>query len=262
MSVYLPTQTQPIGTSSGQWDRAWYEWAWRLTNAVNAGGGGGGGAPTGASYVVLGLDAGLTAERVLTAGSGISITDGGPGTTVTIASTVTPGAPSGAQYVTLALDGGLSAERVLTAGNAISITDGGANGPVTLDATLFTSADDGIVPASGGGTANFLRADGTWAAPPGGGGTVSGTATIDFGGSPTSETDVASVSVADAGIGAASEVTVSLQYAATADHSADEALISNVQLLPGAITAGVGFEIRGYCPDQTWGQYAVHWVRN
>lgn len=35
---------------------------------------------------------------------------------------------------------------------------------------LFTSAAKGLAPASGGGTTNFLRADGTWAAPPGGGG--------------------------------------------------------------------------------------------
>jgi hypothetical protein len=40
------------------------------------------------------------------------------------------------------------------------------------DATLplFTSTDAGLVDASGGGTSNFLRADGTWAAPGGGGG--------------------------------------------------------------------------------------------
>lgn len=31
----------------------------------------------------------------------------------------------------------------------------------------FTSAAKGLTPASGGGTANYLRADGTWAAPPG-----------------------------------------------------------------------------------------------
>lgn len=85
MAVQLPSNLQPIGQSSGQWDRAWYEWAWRLTNAVNSGGGGG--APTNASYVVLGLNGSLTAERVLTAGSGISITDGGPGGNVTIAAT-------------------------------------------------------------------------------------------------------------------------------------------------------------------------------
>lgn len=37
----------------------------------------------------------------------------------------------------------------------------------------FTSALKGLAPASGGGTTNFLRADGTWAAPAGGGGGVS-----------------------------------------------------------------------------------------
>ena len=36
--------------------------------------------------------------------------------------------------------------------------------------STFTSAFQGVVPASGGGTTNFLRADGTWAAPAGGGG--------------------------------------------------------------------------------------------
>ena len=34
---------------------------------------------------------------------------------------------------------------------------------------LFTSALKGLVPSSGGGTTNYLRADGTWAAPPGAG---------------------------------------------------------------------------------------------
>ena len=34
---------------------------------------------------------------------------------------------------------------------------------------LFTSTLKGLTPLSGGGTANFLRADATWAAPPGGG---------------------------------------------------------------------------------------------
>ncbi|MFN3578710.1 MAG: hypothetical protein ACK4TJ_17270, partial [Tabrizicola sp.] len=38
----------------------------------------------------------------------------------------------------------------------------------------FTSTAKGLAPASGGGTTNFLRADGTWAAPPGGGGGTPG----------------------------------------------------------------------------------------
>jgi hypothetical protein len=53
----------------------------------------------------------------------------------------------------------------------------GTGAPETLTATLatallnvFTSALKGLVPASGGGTANFLRADGTWSAPASGSG--------------------------------------------------------------------------------------------
>ena len=50
-------------------------------------GGGGGGAPTDAQYVTLAVDGTLTNERVLTAGTAISVTDGGAGSTVTIANT-------------------------------------------------------------------------------------------------------------------------------------------------------------------------------
>lgn len=45
----------------------------------------GGSAPVGASYVVLGLHGTLTAERVLTEGHGVDITDGGANGNVTIA---------------------------------------------------------------------------------------------------------------------------------------------------------------------------------
>ena len=46
---------------------------------------GGSGAPTGASYLTLGTDGTLSAERVLTAGTDIGFTDGGAGSTLTIA---------------------------------------------------------------------------------------------------------------------------------------------------------------------------------
>lgn len=56
-------------------------------------------------------------------------------------------------------------------------TTAGTGDPEDLTATqatallnAFTSSLKGLTPASGGGTANFLRADGTWAAPAGGGG--------------------------------------------------------------------------------------------
>ncbi len=46
--------------------------------------GGGGGAPTNAQYVTLATNATLTNERVLTAGTGITLTDGGAGGNLTI----------------------------------------------------------------------------------------------------------------------------------------------------------------------------------
>jgi len=53
-------------------------------------GGGGSGAPTDAEYVVMALNGTLTDERVLTAGSRITITDGGAGGNVTIAADASP----------------------------------------------------------------------------------------------------------------------------------------------------------------------------
>ena len=57
----------------------------------------------------------------------------------------------------------------------------GAGDPEDLTGTqatalldTFTSVAKGLAPASGGGTANFLRADGSWAAPGGGGGGTPG----------------------------------------------------------------------------------------
>jgi hypothetical protein len=58
-------------------------------------------------------------------------------------------------------------------------TTAGAGSPEDLTGTqatalldTFTSSLKGLAPSSGGGTTNFLRADGSWAAPVNGGGTV------------------------------------------------------------------------------------------
>lgn len=58
-------------------------------------------------------------------------------------------------------------------GNVENLT--GTQATTLLD--TFTSSLKGLAPASGGGTTNFLRADGNWAAPSGGGGTPSGSST-------------------------------------------------------------------------------------
>ena len=53
---------------------------------------------------------------------------------------------------------------------------------VTAQLGVFTATLNGSTPASGGGTTNFLRADGTWVAPPGGAsGITVGTTTITGG---------------------------------------------------------------------------------
>ena len=65
----------------------------------------------------------------------------------------------------------------LAASTILGNNTGGAAAPIALSAAqatalldTFTSGAKGLAPASGGGTTNFLRADGTWAAPSGGGG--------------------------------------------------------------------------------------------
>lgn len=79
----------------------------------------------------------------------------------------------GANKVTLAMQAQLAASRFLgrvTAGTGNVEAMTGTQATTLLD--TFTSALKGLAPASGGGTSNFLRADGTWAAPSGGSGTV------------------------------------------------------------------------------------------
>jgi hypothetical protein len=73
--------------------------------------------------------------------------------------------------VTLAKMANLANNRII--GNV----SGGSAAPSALTGTqvtgmldLFSSSVQGVVPASGGGTVNFLRADGSWQPPPGGGG--------------------------------------------------------------------------------------------
>jgi hypothetical protein len=69
--------------------------------------GGGGGAPTSASYVVIGLNGSLSAERVLTAGTGLTLSDGGANGNATLA----PDFGTGAGKVTEGNDARLSDSR-------------------------------------------------------------------------------------------------------------------------------------------------------
>lgn len=80
-----------------------------------------------------------------------------------------------------------------------------------------------------------------------------GTTTVDFGAFP-GKTD-ATVSVADATIGAASQTEAYLYPVATADHSADEhvVMMEKIGVCAKPPTAGVGFDITCVSPDNPGG---------
>jgi len=99
------------------------------------GGGGSGGAPTDAEYVVMSLNGTLTDERVLTAGTGISLTDGGAGSTATISNTGV-----------LAALGGVGITTTTVSGNA-TITNAGVTSNVAGDGIVL-SATTGAVTIS------------------------------------------------------------------------------------------------------------------
>jgi hypothetical protein len=136
-----------------------------LEVTVAASGGGGGGAPTTASYVTLGTDATLTSERVLTAGSNITITDGGAGSTVTIAATV-PTVPSAAGSVVAETSFGQSS--VIGTSTSYARADHTHGTPAVpahtaLGSLAWTSAghtgsSTAVAAWNGGGTATVVQA--------------------------------------------------------------------------------------------------------
>jgi hypothetical protein len=101
--------------------------------------------------------------------------------TITLTGDVT-GTGTGSFAATIANDAVTNAKLANMATATIKgRTTAGSGDPEDLTGTqattlldTFTSSLKGLAPASGGGTTNFLRADGTWAAPAGGGGVSDG----------------------------------------------------------------------------------------
>jgi len=142
--------------------------------------GGGGGAPTNAEYLTKSADATLSAERVVTDATAITwdwstagqvkaikaaltgdVTAAADSNATTIANNAVSNAKL-ADIATARIRGRVSAGT----GDPEDLT--GTQATTLLD--IFTSALKGLVPSSGGGTTNFLRADGTWNVPGGGAG--------------------------------------------------------------------------------------------
>lgn len=91
-------------------------------------------------------------EAELIAGANVTITPAGSGATRTL--------------TIAASGGGAGTDLTYTAATRVIASSTGTDATLPL----VTTGDAGLAPASGGGTTNFLRADGTWAAPSGGGG--------------------------------------------------------------------------------------------
>lgn len=112
---------------------------------LSATGGGGSGAPTGAQYVVLALDNDLTGERVLAAGTGITLSDGGAGGNATIAVSSSLSATHLTNYVninrTISTGSGLTGGGDLGANRTLSVSFGGTGSATTVSRSDHTHTD-------------------------------------------------------------------------------------------------------------------------
>jgi hypothetical protein len=124
----------------------------------------------------------------LVAGSNVTITTDATTDSITISSSGSGGVSDGDKGdITVSSSGAvwtidnnavsLAKIQDITTARILGRVTAGSGDPEQLTGTevttlldTFTSSLKGLAPASGGGTTNFLRADGTWAAPSGGGG--------------------------------------------------------------------------------------------
>jgi hypothetical protein len=196
-TLVKPIDDQVIDVSTGVMRDAWKYYFQDLTKVLNAAVGelGTDPAPKDAEYIVGATNATLTAERVATNSTSNTWDLTAPGQAqvqrAALTGDVTASANSNA--TTIAADAVTNAKAANMAQSTIKgrAVGAGTGDPTDLTATqataildTFTSALKGLAPASGGGTANFLRADGTWTTPSGlvllTSGTVTNAATLDL----------------------------------------------------------------------------------
>lgn len=157
-------------------------------------------------------------------------------------------------------------------GTTLNATGGGGIVPTGTGFTHITAgAQDpaaklvAIADMSATGTPSattYLRGDNTWATPAGGGGsTVSGQATVNFG-AITQEDSYATVTVNTTSALTASIITVTPSGVTTADHDPDDYQWDNISGYVSNIINGVSFDIIGVAPNGTWGNYKMNYLIN
>jgi hypothetical protein len=235
--------------------------------------GGSSGASAALSYITAASESGLSGERVLTAGTGIAVSDGGANSTFTI-SIATDGvnnthladnavetAAIADEAVTLAKLADMPTARFIgrtTAGDGVPEALTATQATAILNAMVGDSGSGGVkglVPAPAAGDAGdlkYLRADGTWAIPAGGGGgSAPETATyltLTTNGTLTNEriaTAGAGISITDAGAGLAATFALADLGVTTGKLAANAVTFAKMQSIAtarfvGRTTAGTG----------------------
>jgi uncharacterized protein YjlB len=124
--------------------------------------------------IAAGAQVNVATDLSYTAATRVLASSTGADATLTLADGSNPGLMASADFTKL---GGIAAGAQVNVATDLSYTAATRvlASSTGVDATLplLSSGDAGLAPASGGGTTNFLRADGTWAAPP--------TQTVDLG---------------------------------------------------------------------------------
>lgn len=117
---------------------------------------------------------------------------------------------------------------------------------------------NGVTLTTGGGTTNFLRADGTYAAPAGGGGGGGNAvaAALAFGGAFTDKAQT--VVTGQAWVAADSKITADVLTPSGTDP--DEMYLLNLRPVISDLVAGVGFTVTLYSEAQARGTYTVNCI--
>lgn len=95
---------------------------------------------------------------------------------------------------------------------------------------VFTAVANGLAPLSGGGTSNFLRADGTWQTPAGGGGATVTQALVNVGNTPVR---TASVVVTDATVTTSSRIVLGWGGVVDTDENSPDMTEVDFAAVPG-----------------------------